>query len=108
MVPPRGDDHIERFVLELMRTGCMLIGLVSELTEGLPTDAYPGEEAAAVVIEMLCGSIRTALKPADLVDLRRATELIDLAAARTLEHLQLACDLSRRIQGDDERGRTYG
>jgi hypothetical protein len=107
MVPPRGDDHIERFVLELMRTGCMLIGLVSELIGGPPTDAYPGGEVAAVVIEM-CGSIRTAPAPADLVDLRRATELIDLTAARTLEHLQLACDLSRRSQGDDERGRTYG
>ncbi len=103
------EDHIERLVLELLRAGCMLSELVSELSAGLPTDAHPGEEPRAVVTEMLCGTIGTALLAAGPRDLQRATELIDLARARTREHLLLARDLSRRIHDNDGgEGRTYG
>jgi hypothetical protein len=105
---PTAEHHIER-VLGLLRTGAMLSELVSNLIDVLPTDAYAGEEPRAVVIEMLCGTVGTALLSADQRDLRRATELIDLAGTRALEHLQLACDLSRRIHGDHGGpGRTYG
>lgn len=105
----REDDHICRCVLELLRTGSMLSDLVWNLVEALPDDAYPGEEPAAVVLEMLCGTIATSLTSVDPRDVRRATELIDCARARALEHLELACDLSRRIHGDDAGvGRTYG
>jgi hypothetical protein len=108
MASPAGDDHIEQFVLELLRTGYMLSSLVSELIEELSPDAYPGEEPAAVVIEMLCGSIRTALESSDVADVRRAAELIDRAATGTLEHLKLACELSRRMHGDGGTRRIYG
>jgi hypothetical protein len=58
---------------------------------------------------MLCGTIGTALSSADPRDLQRATELIDLAAGQTVEHLRLARGLSRRMNdGDDGIGRTYG
>jgi hypothetical protein len=96
-------------VLELLRTGWMLRELVSELSDALPVDAYPGEEPGAVVIEMLCGTIATALESADPRDVRRATELIDQARGRTLEHLQVDRELSRRIDSDGRRaGRGYG
>jgi hypothetical protein len=109
MGSPPAEHHTERFVLELLRTGSMLSELVSNLTAVLPADAYPGEEPRAVVIEMLCGTIATALVSADRRDVQRATELIDLAGTRALEHLRLACDLSRRIHGDDGgAGRIYG
>jgi hypothetical protein len=76
------EDHIERFVLELLCTGAMLGELVADLSAALPTNACPGEEPRAVVIEMLCGTIGTA---------------------------RLARDLSRRIHGEDgDVGRTYG
>jgi len=104
-----GGKHVERFVLELLDTGSMLSELVWNLVDALPADAYPGEEPAAVVIEMLCGTVASALASADPRDVRRATELIDLARSRALEHLRLAGDLSRRIHGDDGGvGRTYG
>jgi hypothetical protein len=108
MDSPGADDHIERFVLELLRTGCMLSDLASDLIEALPEEAYPGEDPAAVVIEMMSGTIATALAYADPADLRRATELIDVAATRTIEHLRLARDLSRRTDGDGGTARTYG
>ena len=87
----------------------MLCELVSDLIEAMPSDAYPGEEPGAVLLEMLCGTVRTSLASVDPRDVRRATELIDKAGVRTLEHLQLAAELSRRIHGDGEgTGQTYG
>jgi hypothetical protein len=102
-------EHVERFVRELLTTGVMLNGLVLDLVELVRDDAYPGEEPMAVVIEMFCGTIATALESVDPRDVERASELIDLARARTFEHLQLARDLSRRMHGNDGGiGRTYG
>jgi hypothetical protein len=109
MDTPGNDDYTEQFVLELLRTGYMLTELVMQLAEELPTEAYPGEKPATVVIEMLCGTIATALVSTNPQDVQQATELIRLAVARTLEHLRLACDLSERMHGDGEGiGRTYG
>ena len=109
MALPPVEDHIERFALELVCTGVMLGELVSNLSEALPSDAYPGEEPRAVVLEMLCGTIGTALGSVDPHEVQRATALIDLAAARTLEHLRLVRDLSQRIHDEDGGvGRTYG
>ncbi|MEA2211128.1 MAG: hypothetical protein QOF83_1076 [Solirubrobacteraceae bacterium] len=106
---PAREHHVVQFVFELINTGSMLGGLLTDLTEALPADAYPGEEPRAVVIDMLCGTISTALASVDQRDVRRATELIDLAGERTLEHLGLALDLSRRMhEGDNGPGRMYG
>lgn len=96
-------------MLELLRTGLMLCDVLAGLVEALPAEAYPGEEPAEVLIEMLCGTIATALDTADPREVRRATELIDLAAKRTVEHLRLARELSHRIHDDDgSPGRAYG
>jgi hypothetical protein len=78
----------------------MLFDLPADLTEVLPADDYPGEEPAAVVIEMVTGTIRTVLAAADERDVERATKLIAEACERVLEHLRLAVELSRRIHGD--------
>jgi hypothetical protein len=106
---PHDDDHIERFVIELLSTGSMLSGLVRDLANALPADAYPGEEPSAVVLEMVYGSIATAIGAMDPEDVRTATRLIDLAGEQVLGHLQLACELSRRTDpGGRGLGRTYG
>jgi hypothetical protein len=57
---------------------------------------------------MLCGTVSTVLTPSDVIDVDRATELIGLAGTRSLEHLQHACDLSRRMRGNGGAGRNYG
>jgi hypothetical protein len=109
MEPRRAEQEIDRFVLELLRVGRMLFALVSNLADALPPDAYPEEEPEAVLIEMLCGTIGTALQSADPRDVQMATELIGRAGARTVEHLRLASELSRRIHGDcGDTKRTYG
>jgi hypothetical protein len=109
MASSPSEQQVGRFVLNLLHTGSCLSELVSNLAVALPAESYRGEEPRTVVLEMLCGTIGTALRSADLRDLQRATQLIDLAHSRTLEHLRLARDLSRRIHdGDDGVGRTYG
>jgi hypothetical protein len=109
MACPQEDDHTERFVIELLSTGSMLWGVIEDITDALPPDAYPGEELSEVATEMVYGSIATALAAVDPEEVRAATRLIDLAGARVLEHLQLACELSRRMHSDDgSAGRTYG
>jgi len=109
MEATRVDDPIERFVLELLNTGSMLTQLVRNLVDVPPLDAYLGEEPVTVVVEMLCGTIATALDSVDPREVRRATELIDLARTRALEHSQLVRALSRRMNGGDGRaGRIYG
>src|ERR1700722_17562570 len=108
MESPDSDDHVNQFVLQLLRTGLVLSGLAAELIESLPVDAYPGEEPGAVVVEMLSGTIATALRSADPRDVRRATELMDGAVERTIEHLELACALSRRMEGDGGDRRIHG
>jgi hypothetical protein len=104
----RPDEHVVRFVLGLLGTGSMLSELVEDLAAALPADSYPGEEPRTVVLDMLCGTVSTVLTPSDVADVERATELIGLAAERSLEHLQLACDLSRRMRGEGGAGWNYG
>jgi hypothetical protein len=109
MASAPSEQQVVRFVITLLDAGSWLSELVSDLAAALPAEHYPGEEPGAVVLEMLCGTIGTSLTSADPRELQRATELIDLAAARTLEHLRLARGLSRRMNdGDDGIGRSYG
>jgi hypothetical protein len=102
--------HVTAFTHELLRTGVMLSGVAADLIELLPSDAYPGEDPAAVVLEMVVGSVQTAIGGASQEELERATELIAVAADRIVEHLQLALVLSRRMHGigDDLPGRNHG
>jgi hypothetical protein len=101
-------EQVSLFVLEFLDTGSLLDRLTVELGDALPPDAYPGEDRGAVVLEMLCGTVLTALDSAHRSDVERATELIGLARARVLEHLQLARALSRRLHGQNPGGCAYG
>jgi hypothetical protein len=72
----------------------MVSGVAADVIEMLPPDAYPGEEPGDVVIEMMTGTIRTALRQAPESDVERATQLIMLARDRVIEHLQFAHKLA--------------
>jgi hypothetical protein len=106
MEPTTSHDHIDAFVVELLRTGVSLSETAADLIEELPPDAYPGEEPGGVVLSMMIGTIRTALDTVEPQAVEQATALIALAAERVLEHLRLALALSKRM--DDDNGRRYG
>jgi hypothetical protein len=103
-----GNPDIDEFALRLLRTSYMLCDLVGNLVDALPEDAFPGESQGRVVTEMVFGTIATAFESVDLADVVRASELIELAAERVIEHLTLAAELSRRMHGNDGLGRSYG
>jgi hypothetical protein len=100
-------DHIDQFVLTLLRTGLLLTDVTADLADALPDDSYPGEDPGAVAIEMMSGTIRSVLDTVDPDLVLEAADLIELALARVQEHLRLALQLSERMQ-DGVSGRGYG
>jgi hypothetical protein len=100
-------DLVDEFTLGLLRAGWMLCGLAADLTEAMPDDAYPGEKPAHVVMEMMTGTIRTAIGSADERDLERATDLITEACDRVIEHLELALKLAERMGDASDGGRAH-
>jgi len=87
-------EQVERFVVVLLRTGLMLSDLAGDLLDALPDDSYPGEENSEVVLEMIRGTIATSLQSATLSELARATELMERAFDRTIEHLEQAREIA--------------
>jgi hypothetical protein len=81
-------------VEELLRTGFTLIDLISSLSEDLPEDAYPGEEPAAVLIEMVAGSCLPAVEAVGRPGCRAATELAETVRDRVLTDLRAAAELA--------------
>lgn len=103
-----GNEEIDRFALVLLRASWMLRDLAENLVEGLPSDAFPGESHGSVVVEMLFGSMATALESVEPTEIIRAADLIELTTGRVIEHLRVAHQLSRRMRGQDNVGRGYG
>ncbi|MGO9958581.1 MAG: hypothetical protein ACLP50_21890 [Solirubrobacteraceae bacterium] len=101
-------EAIYGLALELLSTGDMVAGPAVELVETLPAEAYPAEKPAALVVEMLTGSICTALVEAGQSDAQRAVELMREAADRVIEHLGLGLSLRRRMEGADGTRRGHG
>ncbi len=107
MEPTQTQDHIDQFVLSLLRTGLLLTDVAADLAQSLPQDAHPDEDPGAVVIEMLSGTIRSVLETVDPQAVERAADLIEQAVDRVEEHLRLALELSRRMHGPTFR-RGFG
>jgi hypothetical protein len=64
--------------------------LVTGFVDDFPDDAFPGEEPAEVLIEMLAGTIRPAADAAGAETLRQATALLGAAGDRVLADLRAA------------------
>jgi len=90
------DAHTtRRLVEEIVRTGLMITGLLEDLLDEMPEDAFPGESHVEVLFEMLAGTIEPATAAAgdDIV-----LELIALVGAmsdRVLDDLSAAALLAR-------------
>jgi hypothetical protein len=83
-------DEVRAFVMEALRVGVMWADLVSGLLDDLPDDAFPNEESAEVLIEMLAGTIHPAADAAGAETLGRATALLGAASDRVLTDLRAA------------------
>jgi hypothetical protein len=87
-------DDVQEFIEELLRTGFALIDLLSSFVEELPEDAFPGEDSAEVLIEMVAGTCRPALRRAGGSDCRIATALIRTVWERVMADLRAAAALA--------------
>ena len=99
------DDWVAAFVMAVLRIGLMLEGVLSNLLEDLPDDAFPGEDSGVVLVEMLTGTIRPVATTAGERVVRDATALLYASGDRTIEGLRaalalrVAMDRNSRNQG---------
>lgn len=95
----RGLDNGElahSLVEELLRTGLSVIDVLSSLLDDLPENAFPGEDPAAVLIEMVAGSSRPAIDAAGETGCRTAIKLIEGVREAVLRDLRAALESKRR------------
>jgi hypothetical protein len=90
-----GADVAQVLIEELLRTGLSLSGAVASLLEDLPEEAFPGEDNAAVLIEMIAGSCRPAIEAAGERDCWAAVALMGAVRDRFLADLRAAAELAR-------------
>jgi hypothetical protein len=93
-------DWVAEFVMAVLRIGLMLEGVLADLLEDLPDDAFPGEDAGVELIEMLTGTIRPAAMWAGERVVRDATALLDASGDLTIEGLNGALALRRAMDRD--------
>jgi hypothetical protein len=87
-------DATQTLIEELLRTSFVLSALGS-LLEELSAQAFPGEDNAAVLIEMVVGSCRPAIEAAGERECRAATALIGAVRDRLLDDLRAAAQLAK-------------
>jgi hypothetical protein len=82
------EDPTRLLVDEIVRTGLMITGVLEDLLEGLPENAFPGENEGEVLLEMLSGTIRPAAAAAGEETARELIALLGAMCDRVLADLQ--------------------
>jgi hypothetical protein len=89
-------DPVRELVEEILRTGFTLTDVLSNLVEEIPEDAFPGEEPARVLVDMVVGTVRPSARAAGLPAVRQATALVAAVRDRVLTDLRTAAELAAR------------
>jgi hypothetical protein len=92
---PAEHDVVRALVEELLRTGLMFSDVLSGILDDLPDGAFPGENPAEVLVEMLTGSVRPVAEAAGSEAVRVAMTLVGAMADRTVSDLRRALQLAR-------------
>ena len=96
---PDGDTLARTLVEQILITGMMLADLVTDLLDGLPAGAFPGESHADVVLEMLAGTSAAAVAEAGPDVVRRTVVLIHEVGDCILADLRAAAALAEQGEG---------
>jgi hypothetical protein len=88
-------ETTRELVEEVLRTALALEAVMASLLEDLPEDAFPGEDAALVLLEMVVGSVHPAAAAAGPRACRTATALVGAVRERVLADLRTAAELAR-------------
>jgi hypothetical protein len=115
MASSPSEQQVAEFVQKLVSTGGWFDEVVMGLGAELPMGIDLGRNPRGALIGLLSRTIGPALHSVDARDVQRATELMDLAAARLEQQLKRAGDLSGLIDAADAsagdyrpRGWTFG
>lgn len=92
---PDYDVLSRALVDQILVTGVMLADLVVDLVEGLPDDAFPGEDPAEVLVEMLAGTAVPAVGAAGVEAVDRTIDLLAAVGDRILADLRTVAELAR-------------
>jgi hypothetical protein len=90
----RAGDAAQVLIEELLRTAFTLSEVMGTLLEDLPENAFPGEDSAAVLIEMVVGTCRPATDAAGEPGCWAASALIAAVRDRVLNDLRAAAKLA--------------
>jgi hypothetical protein len=82
-------------VEEVLRTALALEDVMASLLEELPEGAFPGEDNARVLLEMVVGSVHPAARAAGSRDCRTATALVGAIRERVIDDLRTAAELAK-------------
>ena len=85
------------FVEEVVRTGLLLSGVLADVLDELPDDAFPGEDPAEVLLEMVSASVHPAVQAVGAQEARRATALLGATCDRALGDLRAAADAAAAL-----------
>jgi len=97
---PQSPDAAQVLIEELLMTALGLGAVLSSLLDDIPADAFPGEDSAAVLLEMVVGSSRPAAEAAGETCCWEASALIGAVRDRVLDALRAAAELDRGRPGD--------
>jgi hypothetical protein len=83
---------------EMLRTALWLFDISTSLLDDLPDDAFPGEDAGEVMVEMLTGSCRPAIVAAGGDGCRLAIELMVSIRENVLKDMRAAVGIARKSE----------
>jgi hypothetical protein len=89
-------DNVRALSEAVLRAGVMLSDLIANLLDDLPDDAFPGESATEVLIEMMTGTIAPAADAAGTRAVRDTIALLGALGDRVLGDLAAALELAGR------------
>ena len=86
----------QALILEIFRTALTLDSIIDSLQEELPKDAFPGEDHAIVLLEMILGSASPAIEAAGEDQCRASIALMGAVVDRVMTDLQEAARLAKK------------
>ena len=80
---------------EIIRTCFTITDTLDDLVDSVPEDAFPGEDSAMVLVEMVAGSCTPAIEAAGEETCRGAIALLGAVRDRFIDDLRTAAALAR-------------
>jgi len=95
---PADADVAQALIHELLRTALWLFDITTSLLDDLPDNAFPGEDAGNVLLEMLAGSCRPSIDAVGEEGARAAIELAVAIRESVRDDLRAAAQLGKAKQ----------